>query len=334
MQHDSLDLSHEATSCFLSERVTDHRAWLSEDFDPRSAIIFLDDDVHAETRTLVKTLNSNPLPLFLCTPDDFSIPRWRNIMTKAQNLLDDGLGFTVIDRLPMDEFSETDMKAVFWIVGQLIGRTVAQRWCGDMIYDVTDTGQSFGYGVRGSYTNVELVFHTDNAFGTAPPEYVGLLCKHPALSGGVSRFCSLYSVHNIMLREHPKLLKRLYMPMLYDRQAEHAPGAPKTAFAPFFAFDGVKLKARANVQLVRKGYDIAGITMEPDLAEALEVIEAIGTRPELWLELPIERGQLQYLNNVALGHYRSQFEDHDDPAKKRHLFRTWHRSWGARSYDS
>ena len=318
----------------LNEEITDHRAWLSGDFDPLSAIIEHDDAVHAETRTLVKALNTNPLPLLLLAPDDFSIPGWRRVMTKARNMLDEGLGFTVIDRLPMDKFNESDMKAVFWIVGQLIGRTVAQRWSGDMIYDVTDTGQSFGYGVRGSYTNVELVFHTDNAFGTAPPEYVGLLCKYPAASGGVSRFCSLYSMHNIMLREHPKLLKRLYRPMLYDRQAEHAPDSPKTAFAPFFTFDGVKLTARANVQLVRKGHDIAGVAMEPDLVEALDAIEIIGNRPKLWLELPIERGQLQYLNNMELGHYRSQFEDHNDLAKKRHLFRTWHRSWGARTYDS
>ena len=254
-------------------------------------------------------------------------------MSKAKNMLDKGLGFTVIDRLPMEEFNEEDIKAVFWIVGQLIGRTVAQKWCGEMLYDVTDTGQKFGYGVRGSFTNVELVFHTDNAFGVIPPNYVGLLCKYPALSGGVSRFCSLYSVHNLMLRNHPKLLERLYQPMLFDRQAEHAPKAPKTAYAPFFAFDGANLKARANVQLVRKGYEIANVKMDLELIQALEAIEAISNLQELWMELPIERGQLQYLNNMEVGHYRSHFEDHSEPAQKRHLFRTWHRNFGARTYD-
>ena len=127
-----------------------------------------------------------------------------------------------------------------------------------------------------------------------------------------------------MLRDHPDLLKRLYAPMLFDPQAEHAPGAPKTAVAPFFAFDGAKLTARANVQLMRKGHDVAVVNLEPELADALAAVEAVGTQPDLWLELPIERGQLQYLNNTELGHYRSQFEDHQDPAKKRHLFRTWH----------
>ena len=108
-------------------------------------------------------------------------------MAAVSKKLTQVLGFTVIDRLPMDEFNDDDMKAVFWIVGQLIGQTVAQKWDGTMLYDVTETGEAFGYGVRGSYTNVELVFHMDNAFGAAPPEYVGLLCRYPVVSGGVSR---------------------------------------------------------------------------------------------------------------------------------------------------
>ena len=333
MSLDYLDLRNEVSVEMLTEIVNDYRAWLSGQVDPRSSIIALNNEALAETREIVRAVRRQPLPLYLHSPETFELTAWRQIMAAASEKLTEGLGFTVIDRLPMDEFNDNDMKAVFWVVGQLIGRTVAQKWDGTMLYNVKDTGEAFGYGVRGSYTNVELVFHTDNAFGVAPPEYVGLLCKHPALSGGISRFCSLYSVHNIMLRNHPDLLKRLYAPMLYDRQAEHAPGTPKVALAPFFAFDGEKLSARANVQLVRKGHDVAGVNLEPELEDALAAVEAVGNRSELWLELPIERGQLQYLNNMELGHYRSHFEDHEDPAKKRHLFRTWHRNAGGRSYD-
>ena len=232
MPLDHLDLSNEVSTQMLTESVNDHRAWLSGQVDPSSAIITLGADALAETYAIVQAVRGQPLPLYLHSPEVFQLTAWRQIMATASEKLNQGLGFTVIDRLPMDEFNDDDMKAVFWIVGQLIGRTVAQKWDGTMLYDVKDKGKAFGYGVRGSYTNVELVFHTDNAFGAAPPEYVGLLCKYPAVSGGISRFCSLYSVHNMMLRNHPALLKRLYAPMLFDRQAEHAPGTPKTAFAP------------------------------------------------------------------------------------------------------
>ncbi|MBM09000.1 MAG: hypothetical protein CMF69_05405 [Magnetovibrio sp.] len=333
MPLETLDLSTQTSPNLLKVEVTDRRAWLSVDVDPRSAIITLNDDAIEETRQIVMEIQNNPLPLYLRSADQFDMPQWRRTMCAAREMLKNGPGFTIIDRLPMDNFSEEDMKTVFWIVGQIIGRTVAQKWDGTMLYDVSDTGQPFGYGVRGSYTNVELVFHTDNAFGVAPPEYVGLLCKYPALRGGTSRFCSLYSVHNIMLRDHSRLLERLYRPMYFDRQAEHGPESPKTAFAPFFAFDGKKLTARANVSLVRKGHALAGVDMDSELADAIDAVERVSNRPELWLELPIERGQLQYLNNIELGHYRSHFEDNPEPARKRQLFRTWHRDWGARTYD-
>ena len=130
--------------------------------------------------------------------------------------------------MPMEELREKEMIGCYWVISQLIGRTVAQKWDGTMIYEVTDTGLPFSYGVRGSYTNVELVFHNDNAFGISLPKYVSLFCKNPAKEGGVSRFCSLYSIHNRMLEKYPQKLERLYQPMMFDRQKEHADGAPKT----------------------------------------------------------------------------------------------------------
>ena len=98
--------------------------------------------------------------------------------------------------------------------------------------------------MRASYTRVGLVFHTDNAFGMAPPAYVGLLCIHPAREGGVSRFCSLAAVHDRLLETRPRLLSRLYRPMLWDRQAEHADGAPKVAVAPMFRWEDGRLTVR------------------------------------------------------------------------------------------
>jgi alpha-ketoglutarate-dependent taurine dioxygenase len=248
-------------------------------------------------------------------------------------LLDERPGIAVIDRLPMDAMDEQDAVAVFWVLGRLIGRPVAQKWDGTMLYDVTDKGQRYSYGVRGSYTNVELLFHTDNAFAITPPEYVALLCIRPAMQGGVSRFCSVHAVHNRMLDKHPRELERLYECVLWDRQAEHAPGAPKVARAPVFRYQDGQLSARLNVSLMRKGYEVAGVEMDGETRNALAALEDVADNPDLWFELPIERGQLQFLNNRSIAHYRSQFTDHEDSARKRHLVRTWHRESGSPTYD-
>ncbi len=82
-----------------------------------------------------------------------------------------------------------------------------------------------------------------------------------------------------------------------------------------------------------QGYDVCGVQMDTALEDALVAIDDVTSSADLWIEAPLERGQVQYLNNHELGHYRSEFEDSDDPATKRHLFRLWHRHDGGITYD-
>ena len=84
----------------------------------------------------------NPLPLHLREPAEFEIPELRRIFSQAKKILNQGCGFCVIERMPMEEIREEELIGCYWIISQLIGRTVAQKWDGTMIYDVTDTGQS------------------------------------------------------------------------------------------------------------------------------------------------------------------------------------------------
>jgi len=125
----------------------------------------------------------------------------------------------------------------------------------------------------------------------------------------------------------------LYQPMYFDRQKEHSEGAPKVCLAPYFSWNGQRLNARANSSLVRKGYEVVNEPMDQALSDALNAIDEICSSEDIWFESPLERGQVQYLNNHEIGHYRSEFIDHDDPEKKRHLFRLWHRQRGTACYD-
>ena len=233
----------------------------------------------------------------------------------------------------MENYPIDNLLEIYWVLGQCIGRPVAQKWNGQMIYDVADTGADYAYGTRGSYTSVELNFHTDNAFARMVPDYVGLFCRHPAKSGGISRFCSLYSVHQRMLEQYPQALERLYQPVLFDRQKEHRDGAQPVCLAPYFSWRNNRLFARANASLIRKGYAVAGESIDATLVAALDAIDEVCAAEDLWYEAPLQRGQVQYLNNHEVGHYRSAFEDFDEPERKRHLYRLWHRAAGSTNYD-
>jgi len=330
----ALDLTYEVVELppDLSP-IVQQRAWLADDLAEECWVLEIDQPALEEIHQLIALMQAKPLPLLLRTPDGMEIPHLRSVYSKAKDQLDQGCGFVVLDRMPIDDHKIDDIIACHWVLGQLLGPTVAQKWDGTMIYDVTDTKKTYGYGVRGSATNVELVSHTDNAFGARVPDYVGLLCKYPAVSGGLSRFCSFYSIHDRLQREAPDALRRLYQPMFFDRQAEHQSGAAKISFAPFFSWRDGRLKCRANTSLVRKGYDVARRTMDDGLKAALKAVDRVTKAEDLWVEAPLQRGQIQYLNNQELGHYRSEFIDGDDPAKKRHLYRLWHRADGDRTYD-
>ena len=289
--------------------------WLASEIKTTDWLVKLDDDALEELAQLALFIKQHPLQQLQRQVANFPIPALRRIMKKLKTILVDGAGFAVLDRMPVPTYSLDTLVEIYWLLGQLIGRPVAQKWNGEMIYDVRDTGVEFQYGVRGSRTSVELLFHTDNAFGNMVPEYVGLFCKNPAREGGVSRFCSLYTLHQRLEAEHPDVLVQLYQPMLYDRQKEHHTDAPPVCLAPFFSWKNDRLTARANTSLVRKGHEVAGQPLSSELKNALDVVDKVCSSDDLWFEAPLEAGQIQYLNNREIGHYRSAFQDFEEPGK-------------------
>ena len=86
-----------------------------------------------------------------------------------------------------------------WSIGSSASCWVIRlsRTCkGTLLYDVRDEGRDVRYGARFSVTNAETGFHTDNSFGEAVVDWVGLLCLNPAKSGGANQVVSGYTVHN------------------------------------------------------------------------------------------------------------------------------------------
>jgi alpha-ketoglutarate-dependent taurine dioxygenase len=312
--------------------VADERAWVRDSIGPRDWIVPISDACLAELDRVIERLREDPLPTILLEPIQFTLPACAAMMAAVRQKLRHGTGLAVLDRLPVERLTEEESRALYWLLGSLLGRTVAQKWDGAMIYDVRDTGRGLTYGVRRSVTNLELQFHTDGAWLAMPAELVGLLCLNPALEGGVSRFVSLYSVHNELRRRHPRLLSRLYGSFPWDRQAEHADDAEKFSRRPVFAGHDGRLHARYYEGLIMNGAELAGETLDEEGRDALAAMRAIVDAPELCAEFVIERGQIQYLNNHQFAHSRTEFRDAPEPSLKRHMVRLWHRDEGRRTF--
>ena len=241
-------------------------AWTRGRISPADWVVPFPDDAVAELEALVRALRKDPLPMLLLSPSHFALTACADMMAAVRRKLRNGVGLAVIDRVPVERFSADENRALYWLLGGLLGRLVAQKWDGTMSYDVRDTGKALEYGVRRSVTSLELQFHTDAPWLTLPPELVGLLCLSPAREGGVSRFLSLVTVHNELRRRHPEVLPRLYQPFPWDRQAEHAPGDGKVSCQPVFQSDGRDVLARYNEALILNGEALTGVSLDPDKA--------------------------------------------------------------------
>jgi alpha-ketoglutarate-dependent taurine dioxygenase len=316
----------------LTDEVRDRRAWRGAELSPRDWLVPLPPRCVDELDGVARQVRRDPLPVLLLTPDQFALGACAEQMDRVRQQLRSGPGLAVLDRVPVERYSLEENRVLCFLLGQLLGRPVAQKWDGAMLYDVRDTGAALEYGVRRSVTNLDLTFHTDAPWLEHPPELVGLYCLHPAREGGVSRFVSLCTVHNELRRRHPDLLPRLYRPFPWDRQAEHAPGDATVTQRPVFQADGHGLTARVNERLIETGAALLGTPVDAEGVEALAAMRAIVDSPALRVELTIERGQVQYLDNRQFAHSRTDFQDAPEPHLKRHLIRIWTREEGRRTF--
>lgn len=321
------------TNTVLDQPLDGPIAWTRDSLSADDGMIVLDPDALAEIREIADILMQNPVPVLALRPGDFEMPACRRLMARAATVLRDGVGFVLIDRLPVEEIGRETATAVYWLLCSLVSRPVAQKWDGRMVYDVRDTGKKPGNGVRPDVTNVEQNFHTDNSYNLCPPDYVSLLCLQTAKEGGVSSIVSFATAHNEMRRRHPELLERLYRPYWFDRQREHAPDDEKILSHPLFEADGGRLLARLSHFQVVNGYKLAGEAIDPAGLAALEALESIMNEKGLAKDFFFERGQIQIVDNRRCGHRRTEFSDYPEPERKRHLVRLWLRGWGRPFYN-
>jgi alpha-ketoglutarate-dependent taurine dioxygenase len=229
----------------------------------------------------------------------------------------------------VERYSTEENRAIGWLLAAMLGQVVAQKVDGTRLYDVRDTGQAPGYGVRRSVTNLDQPFHTDGGWLWKAPAFVGLFCLESALEGGLSRFVSLVTAHNALRRTRPDLLRRLYRPFAWDRQGEHPADAPRVSHRPVFEYDGT-LAARYYEDYIVNGYRLAAADLDDDGREALAALRALVDDEASWVEFRIEKGQLQYLHNRQFAHSRTAFRDATAPGqgRGRHMLRLWNRDEG------
>lgn len=247
----------------------------------------------------------------------------REALAPIRRELEQGFGFVVLDRIPVDRYTSEEATLLYWLIGQCLGQPMVQNIKGTLLYDVVDTGADYTQGARFSITNADSSFHTDGAYFSVLADYVALLCLRPAKSGGLNQMLSAYIIHNLLIDNEPDLLTTLYEAFHFDLRGEHGPGEPATTQHPVFHWDGRELTMRYLHYYIEEGHKLADKPLSGGQKRALAAIMRVASRPDLHAEFALKPGQMLFSNNHTTLHNRTGFEDHVDPAQRRHLVRLW-----------
>ena len=255
--------------------------------------------------------------------EDFPLPALAADIQDWAREINHGRGFLLVKGLPIARLDNDEVRSLFWGIGLHLGVPLSQNSYGEMLGDVYDEGVKMGSGrVRGYRTNQQLRFHTDRC------DIVGLLCLQQARSGGLSSIVSSTTIYNEIARHHPEHLPPLYNGYLHATMEEG--GAFTTFRVPVYdVVNGV-----VSCRILRNTIENARLMGHAQYTElesaALAYMDELANRADLRLDMMLERGDMQFINNYTTLHARTEFEDFHDPAQRRHKVRLWLKANGRR----
>ena len=233
-------------------------------------------------------------------------------------MLTAGYGFAVVDRLPVENYTDDVAYLVYWALARSLGTCVTQNGRGEYVCEVKDYQRGkivANRATRGYQTAEALPFHTDSA------DIVGLLCLADAVSGGESALASSMHVHNEIVENHREYLGLLYSGVFYDSRGDEQRGALPVYNNPIFGYFGGKVFCRYYLRQFAEAAANHGFALTVQQREALNIFEDIATRPESRILMTLRRGEIQFVNDNVVLHARTPYAD--DSQHLRRLLRIW-----------
>jgi len=297
-------------------------AWRGADLrsDPTRWTLVLDERHNRELREALAHAHSRGAQVPSLAAQDFPLPSLAPILDAMRREVMLGRGFCPVKGLRIADLSTADAALIYWGIGRHMGQPLAQNAQGEVLGHVTDLGVDFQRdpNVRGYQTRLRLPFHDDNA------DLVGLMCLQQARSGGLSRLVSSTTLYNVVLERRPDLMPVLAGPWYFDRRGETPRGKAPWYTGPFFEHRNGRLFCRYNRTYVESAQRLPEVPrLTPAQIEALELMDDLCYDPELHLEMDLEPGDMQFVNNYTVLHSRSRYEDWPQPERRRYLLRLW-----------
>jgi alpha-ketoglutarate-dependent taurine dioxygenase len=304
----------------LTTHANPRAAWLVKDLQASPSWIHeLSDAARHDLTGAIRRAYAPGRPLLDYRRSEFDLgAAWPTIVAAMKDVRE-GTGFTILRGLPRATLTAAEFELLTWAIGLHTGVARPQGKASQYLSPVRDAGVTYRSGKgRGYSSNADLDFHTDSA------DVVLLTCYNVARSGGQSLVSSSVAAHDILVSERPDLAELLHQPYYFSRQQEQAPDEPPYYPNPVFDEKDGLLFSKWNRNRLTSAQAIDGVpALSAAQREALDRLDEILRRPDVCYAMYLQPGDMQILNNHVTLHSRTEFEDHDDPALKRCLFRLW-----------
>lgn len=251
-------------------------------------------------------------------PKDVAAPRLRLELHALTEELRSGSGVALLRGFPLEGATKEQLAARYWMLGTVFGFGVSQTRRGEYLGDVINLSDK-QESLRPFQNGGGLIMHRD------PVDIVGLLCVRHAKSGGRSRIVSAMKIHDLMLETRPDLLERLYEGFVYHRLEEDRIASSEfTGYrVPVFAPDAARQPSCFFIPGPIERAGRKGFPIDPRGREALDYFVALSERPDLYFDMDLEPGDVQFLNNRLILHGRTDYEDWPELERRRYMLRLW-----------
>ncbi len=262
----------------------------------------------------------NELKIIDIDRSNFSLPTFGDRLRRLRGDVMDGRGFAQVRGIPVADYSKEEAARIFFGIGAHIGSPRSQNAEGHVLGHVCDLGHDYlnDGNLRGYRAGGPLKFHTDSV------DLVSLLCLRAAKEGGESTLVPAATIHNEMLERRPDLVPELYRPIHRDRRGEVPEGKDPWWIMPIFQWYESRLYSHYSeiyVRSVERFPDVPRFTEAQ--FEAFDLITEIAEDPANHVAVPFKEGDIQLLDNHSMLHGRYDYQDWDDPDKRRYLLRLW-----------
>ena len=250
-------------------------------------------------------------------------PILKNEILKIKTILLNKHGFIIIDGKSFEEFSKKEVKSIYIIISNFLGMLIPQNIKKEILVEVKDEGKSMKTGGRYHQTRDGGSCHTDSPQWKNTPDFIGLCCIYPAKIGGVNKYISAYTIHNLFIEQNIGLLEILYDNFYFDKRGEFKSGEDPTIFEPIIRYEDKKLTFRYLRTYIDQGYKVENKELSDDQLKSLELLDKFLENPKNIVEHTLQKYDMTFFNNNWIIHGRTNFEDYEDLEKKRLMLRVW-----------